>query len=135
MRPHRLVLTTVAVCVALTAFGWTALKAFGDTARWEDRVLAEDCDVDPTLSGFQGYCLRLVRFHAGPVSSSTVEIQIYPVNDGSNIGRYTYFPSPFRDGTAIDVDWSEVEERIVVTGPGGVEVTYPASEYGFDTYN
>ncbi|TNM40539.1 hypothetical protein FHP29_10895 [Nocardioides albidus] len=127
------VLSSVATALAvLLAFvvAWAVLKQLDGLGREE---LWKDCSTDPTLSGLQGYCVVVVRYPATPVHSQRTHLEIAAVHDGAENDHRFVAGYPFVDsgaGTALEVDWSAVDDRIVVTVPdSGSTITYTAEQY------
>lgn len=121
--------TTVVVLVLVTLVGG-GLKLLDGVGREE---LWTDCDTDPTLSGLQGYCLVVSRHPATPVHSERTHLEIAAVHDGAPNDYRFVAGYPFPDsaaGAELEVDWSTVAERIVVTDPRtGSTITYTAEQY------
>lgn len=124
------VLTTVVLLVVVGVL-WGAFKIVDGLGRTE---LHEECDTDPTLSALQGYCVVVIRYPATPAHSERTYLEVTQVWDGAEIDvRFrAQYPFAVRDaGTDLDVDWSRVDERIVVTDPDtGSEITYTFDQYG-----
>lgn len=121
--------TTAVVLVLVTAV-WGGLKLLDGIGR---RDLWKDCATDPTLSGLQGYCVIVSRYPATPAHSERTYLEIAAVHDGAENDYRFVAGYPFLDsdaGTALEVDWSAVAERVVVTDPRtGSTVTYTAQQY------
>ncbi len=94
------------------------------------RTVAEVCEVDETLSGFQGWCVQHRRQDGGLVSEQQDRVHVVGVQDGQQISRVTYAPWPFVDDDDLDVRF-EVD-RIVLVDDEGVEVSYPQEYYALD---
>jgi hypothetical protein len=121
--------TAVVVLVVVTV-AWSGLKLLDGIGRQD---LWKDCETDPTLSGLQGYCVVVSRYPATPVHSDRTHLEITAVHDGAEndyrfVAGYPFLASDA--GTALDVDWSAVDDRIVVTDPRtGSTITYTAQQY------
>lgn len=121
---------TAVVVMVLVTVGWGGLKLLDGVGREE---LWTDCDTDPTLSGVQGYCVVVSRYPATPVHSQRTYLEVAAVHDGAEndhrfVAGYPFLVSDA--GTALEVDWSAVADRIVVTDPRtGSTVTYTAQQY------
>jgi hypothetical protein len=91
----------------------------------------EVCEVDPTLSGFQGWCVQHRRQAGGLVHEQQDWVYVVGVQDGQQVPRVTYAPFPFvDDDTELDVRFEP--DRIVLVDDEGVEVTYPQEYYALD---
>jgi len=58
-------------------------------------------------------------------------VYLVGVRDGEPVARQTYAPYPFVDDSGELVVRFD-PDRIVLTGPDGVEVSYPESYYALD---
>ncbi|TYL49911.1 hypothetical protein FXB39_11540 [Nocardioides sp. BGMRC 2183] len=121
---------TIVVTLLLVAVSWAAMKLIHGAGRHQ---LLEECDVDPTLSGMQGYCVTVVRYPSTPVDSERVNLEIAAVHDGAASSHRLVLAYPFdrsRPGDPLEIDLSESEEQIVVTDPStGSSITYTADQY------
>lgn len=121
---------TAVVVLLLVTLAWGGLKLLDGLGREE---LWTDCDTDPTLSGLQGYCVVVSRYPATPVHSERTRLEITAVHDGAENDYRFVAGYPFPDsaaGSALEVDWSSVDERVVVTDPRtGSTITYTAEQY------
>ena len=121
---------TTAVVLVVVVLAWGGLKLVDGIGRQE---LWKDCDTDPTLSGLQGYCVVVSRYPATPVHSERTQLEIASVHDGAEndyrfVAGYPFLVSGA--GTALDVDWSAVDEQVVVTDPRtGSTITYTVLQY------
>ena len=124
-------LTAVTVVGLITVVG-LGLKWFGDGLGREE--LFESCEVDPTLSGKQGYCVVVSRYPATPVHSQRTRLEVAAVYDGARSDYRFVVGYPFSESSAgedLQVDWSQVEERIAVTDERtGSTATYTIEQYG-----
>ncbi|WP_460435664.1 hypothetical protein [Angustibacter speluncae] len=91
----------------------------------------EVCDVDGTLSGFQGWCVQHRRQAGGLVHEQQDWVYVVGVQDGAEISRITYAPWPFVDADA-ELDVRFESDRIVLVDDEGVEVAYPQEYYALD---
>jgi hypothetical protein len=91
----------------------------------------EICDTDPTVSGFQGWCVQTRHRDAGLVTDEVTDLYIVAVQDGQKNPRAMRAPFPFADpGEPYSVLFEETS--ITVTGGNGARVTYPSSLYQVD---
>ncbi len=91
----------------------------------------EVCDVDPTLSGFQGWCVQHRRQAGGLLGEQQDWVYLVGVQDGQQVSRVTYAPWPFVDADA-ELDVVFESDRIVLTDDEGVEAVYPQAYYALD---
>ncbi|TQK72363.1 MULTISPECIES: hypothetical protein [unclassified Nocardioides] len=121
---------TAVVVLLLVTLAWGGLKLLDGLGREE---LWTDCDTDPTLSGLQGYCVVVSRYPATPVRSERTHLEITAVHDGAENDYRFVAAYPFLDseaGSPLEVDWSSVDQRVVVTDPRtGSTITYTAEQY------
>lgn len=121
---------TAVVMLLLVTVAWAGLKVLDGIGRQE---LWQDCATDPTLSGLQGYCVVVARYPATPVLSERTYLEIGAVHDGAENDYRFVAGYPFLDsdaGRALEVDWSAVDERVVVTDPRSRgTITYTADQY------
>ncbi len=120
--------TLVLVGVAVLGVTLTLLDGLGRTE------LLSECTTDPTLSGPQGYCVVVSRYPATPAHSERTYLEIAQVWNGAPVDVRFSAAYPFSvldAGTDLDIDWSQIEEHIVVTDPDtGSAITYTADQYG-----
>jgi hypothetical protein len=110
----------------------TGVVVWGEV-RWSlsPETVDEVCEVDPTLSGFQGWCVQHRRQAGGLVHEQQDWVYVVGVQDGQQVPRVTYAPFPFvDDDTELDVRFEP--DRIVLVDDEGVEVTYPQEYYALD---
>lgn len=94
-------------------------------------VTGEECAVDPTLSGFQGWCVQRRHRDAGLFTDELTQVHVVGVQDGQQIPRYTYAPWPFVD-TDDELEVRFEPEQIVLVDANGVEAVYPQEYYALD---
>ncbi len=94
-------------------------------------VTGEECAVDPTLSGLQGWCVQRRHRDAGLFTDELTQVHLVDVQDGQELPRYTYAPWPFVD-TDDELEVRFEPEQIVLVGADGVEVVYPQGYYALD---
>ncbi|WP_418063755.1 hypothetical protein [Pimelobacter simplex] len=121
---------TAGAGLLVLAVAWAGLKLLDGWGRDE---LWRDCATDPTASGRQGYCLVVSRYPATPVHSERTYLEIAPVHDGQPLDVRFSAGYPFlvsAAGAELDVDWTGVDQQVVVTDPAsGASITYPAELY------
>ncbi len=94
-------------------------------------VTAERCDVDSSLSGFQGLCVQRRNAPRGLFSEAVDEVWVLSVYDGSPIDRYTFVPIPAqRSHDPFEVVFAE--DGLEVTLDEGIRVWVPADYYAVD---
>lgn len=94
-------------------------------------VTGEVCEVDETLSGFQGWCVQRRHRAGGLFTDELTQVHVVGVQDGQKISRTTYAPWPFVDtGSELDVRFEPAQ--IVLTDSEGIEVVYPQEYYALD---
>lgn len=121
---------TAGAVLLVVVVAWAGLKLLDGWGRDE---LWRDCATDPTASGRQGYCLVVSRYPATPVHSERTYLEIAPVHDGQPLDVRFSAGYPFlvsAAGAELDVDWTSVDQQVVVTDPAsGASITYPAELY------
>ncbi|MFJ9316409.1 hypothetical protein ACIRN4_19635 [Pimelobacter simplex] len=121
---------TAGAVLLVVVVAWAGLKLLDGWGRDE---LWRDCATDPTASGRQGYCLVVSRYPATPVHSERTYLEIAPVHDGQPLDVRFSAGYPFlvsAAGAELDVDWTGVDQQVVVTDPAsGASITYPAELY------
>lgn len=125
-------LTTGAAVLAGVLLALVAVVGWREVADARaPRVTAEVCDVDPTLSGFQGWCVQRRVRPAGPVTDAVAEIWVVGIQDGGELPRHTYLPLPT---TVVDGRFDVVftTDAIEVTLDDDVTVQIPEEHYRLD---
>lgn len=115
-----------ALLVLVAVVGWREV-----TDARSPRITAEVCDVDPTLSGFQGWCVQRRVRPAGLVTDPVAEIWIVGIQDGGELPRYTYLPLPT---TVVDgrFEVTFTVDGIEVRLDDDVSVLIPEAHYQLD---
>lgn len=124
-------LVATALLVGLIA-GLVAVVGWRDVAgRRTPEKTAEVCDVDPTLSGFQGWCVQRRHRPPGIFTDEVAQVWIVGRQDGADLPRYTYLPLP---STAVDgrFDVTFRADGIDVTLEDGVMLVIPEDLYQLD---
>lgn len=124
-----LVLGTAVLSVLGTLAGVVVWGEVRDSLTPE--TVGEVCDVDPSLSGIQGWCVQHRREPGGLVREQQDWVYLVAVQGGQQISRVTYAPWPFVDeDSELDVRFES--DRIVLVDDEGIEVAYPQEYYALD---
>lgn len=114
------------------------LLGLGAAAGWQfvsgarsPTVTAEVCDVDPTLSGLQGYCVQRRVRGGGPFTDPVAQVWIVARQDGADLPRYTYLPLPTTD---VDgrFEVAFTADDITISLDDDVQLVIPEEHYRLD---
>jgi hypothetical protein len=130
------VVVTWLVFSLLTAVTWVGLKAL--TAWGREEVHVACTEGTPGVDA-EGFCVGVSRYPATPVHSERIRLEIARVvgEDHQLLDHRFVAPYPFNvhsvghHGAEIEVDFSDSDNRIVVTEPRtGSTIAYTYDQYG-----